>query len=119
MAVQYRSVSAVETGTGTSVVIDVPAGVVAGDMLIAFIALTPQKEVTPPAGWTEIIGVNLDSAPRVVLGYYKLATGAESADYEWTVAESTDYAGHIIAAYSDTGKTLEIASSYEYHYVPL
>ena len=119
MAVQYRSVSAVETGTGTSVVIDKPTGVAAGDMLVAFIAVTPVKEVTPPAGWTEVVAVYDDGGPRVVLGLSKLATGAEPADYEFTLSASTDFSGHIIAVYSDTGSTLEIADSYEVHYVPM
>ncbi len=84
-----------------------PAGVVAGDVLVASITLGGSRTLTPPAGWTlvrsDVEGRNL----RLAI-FAKAATAAEPAAHVWTLSAAVPSVG-IIAAYG--GPSLPVAVS--------
>lgn len=83
MSVALRSQSSPTTSTSTSIVIDMPAGIQAGDYLIAFIHHQDSGSSSDfsASGWSRIgatfIASDVDS--RVTGMYAKVATGSETA----------------------------------------
>ena len=91
----YRS-SASASGApgGTSVVVNAPAGVASGDLLVA--AISTGDTVTPPSGWTQQAFKN----PGTTQYFYVFARSAgasEPATYTFTLATSQSYAVTIAA----------------------
>ncbi len=88
MAVEFRSDAEVINGTaGTSVVVARPAGMEAGDVLVAVIAAVGTPSVSTPDGWT-LLGVQ-DAATSVrAVAYYRVADGSEPASWTWTLGAS-------------------------------
>ena len=85
----------------TGLRINVPAGTVAGDVMVASIAVQPSTIViTPPAGWT-LVRNNTQAAGSSsrMATYYRVATAGEPASYVWTFsgAASTGAAGGIMS----------------------
>jgi hypothetical protein len=79
MAISYRSGN-VGAG-GNSVVITTPAGVVAGDVLVACI-WTDGLNVTPPVGWVDPQTITSGGASGSnVFSFYKVAVAGEPASY--------------------------------------
>lgn len=72
------------TTASTSIAIDRPADVQAGDLLIAFLNVSTASVTTytSPAGWTEVH----DSGQRSIS--YKIATGSEPTSYTFTCGSS-------------------------------
>jgi hypothetical protein len=89
---------AVNSTATNSLAIGRPSGTVAGDVLVACIALNGTKVTSAPAGWTRIGAVETLANPRVY-GYYRVAGSAEPAQYVWTLGSSQSNAGGI-ARYS-------------------
>jgi hypothetical protein len=89
--------------------INVPAGTVANDVMIASIAVQPSTTVvTPPAGWTLIRQMNNASATTNSLYVYRrTATGAEPASYTWTPT-GLSYAAGGIQTFSGVDTTTPI-----------
>ncbi|HKQ26474.1 MAG TPA: DUF6701 domain-containing protein [Burkholderiales bacterium] len=89
--------------------INLPAGVLANDVLIASIGITPSTAViTPPAGWTLVRRDNQAVATANSLAIYqKIATGAEPAFYDFTVA-TTDFAVGGIQAFFNVDTTTPV-----------
>ena len=85
----------------TGLRINVPAGTVAGDVMVASIAAQPSTIViTAPTGWTpvrETAQVTANSSRMAT--YYRVATAAEPASYVWTFsgAASPGATGGIIS----------------------
>ena len=73
--------STFETASGTTAVIPYPAGVVAGELLIAHVMnSTNVLQTTPPSGWTYLtgqVGGSSTSGPSGTI-YYKWAAGGET-----------------------------------------
>lgn len=65
-----------------------PAGLAAGDLLLASVAATPSSvTLTPPPGWTLLRRVVQGSATSSSLStYYRVADGSEPASTTWTLA---------------------------------
>ena len=85
----------------TGLRINVPAGTVAGDVMVASIAVQPSGiAITAPAGWT-LVRNNAQAAGSSsrMATYYRVATAGEPASYLWTFsgAASTGAAGGIIS----------------------
>ena len=91
------SVSTVANATATSsVAIPAPAGVAAGDVLVACLA-TNGGAVSAggvPAGWSPIASVVSVSNPHV-FGFYKVAGVNEPTSYRWTLTASLQNGGGI------------------------
>jgi len=100
MAVQYRSISALRKGDTGTIILAKPAGVVEGDMLIAFISMNANKLITPPAGWINIYNPG-HAYNNAQSGLYKVAGPAEPASYTFTLSGATPNRSRIIAFYSD------------------
>jgi len=79
----------------SSIVIDVPAGVRAGDMLLAALSVRSAPSVNTPAGWT-LLRDDVSSGNLRTALYYRVATGAESASYTWTFSASRRAIGLIV-----------------------
>lgn len=85
----------VEQASGASVAVPVPAGVTAGEFLVAAVATSDNATLTIPSGWTTIPGSDvLDaSGPISCHGYYRVATAAEPASYTWSGITGTRTSG--------------------------
>jgi MSHA biogenesis protein MshQ len=85
----------------SSVTLTAPAGIVTGDLLIAYIAMnTATQDVkTVPSGWTGS-QENSSSPPLAVALYYKVATSADIAGtttYTWALTNSAPSAPTMMA----------------------
>jgi len=97
-AIAYGSV-ATQNATGvpsTTITITKPASTVSGNFLIADITFQGGTTitVTPPAGWTLILRTNNGTSVGTAT-YYKVAGGAEPANYTWTTTSTRQLGGII------------------------
>lgn len=72
------------TDNATSTVVNKPAGVVDGDLMIALLNIGTNSSTTPtpPAGWTAIDNDTHGASPPNTYLYYKVAS-SEGASYSW------------------------------------
>ena len=96
--------------------IAVPAGTLAGDVMIAAIATTPSTGtgITAPAGWTLIKAVNQASGSGSRIStFYRVATATEPASYTWTLTTSHTGAVGGIVSYSgvDNSNPIDVSAS--------
>jgi len=105
----FRAAASAAT-TGSTLTITRPAGVVANDVLIAAIGVTPASAViTPPAGWTLVRRTDHAGPTANSLAVYsKVATGAEPASYGWSVG-TINFAVGGIQAFSGVDSANPIA----------
>lgn len=87
--------------------INVPAGTVEDDVMIASIAARPSTLiVSPPVGWTLIRQVDQPNANSSELNtYYRVATASEPTDYTWTFAGGFTGASGGIVSFSGVDTT--------------
>src|SRR5690606_5709143 len=79
------------------VTVDVPAGVGAGDLMVAFVGLIGVVDVIAPAGWTPI-DTPADAGSNLRIGaYVRTASGSEPADYTWQFGSNRKYCGCMLA----------------------
>ena len=76
--------------------INAPAGIIAGDVLIASISQGALSTVTPPSGWVQRLSTAFNA--RTLITFYKLAGASEPATYTFTLSAAIDGA-HSIAAF--------------------
>jgi hypothetical protein len=96
--------TATSGGAATSLTINKPANVVAGDLLVAQVSTSTAQALTPPSGWalaSNTVGggsLNGSTTTTVVQQniYLKMATASEGASYQWT-GTSAEFAGGILA----------------------
>src|ERR687891_434790 len=103
-AVTYRDAQTATTAGATSLVINVPAGVQANDLLVAHIARTGNAAISTPSGWTVAGGTNNGNFIRQET-YYRVASGSEPASYTWTWTGSQPAAGGMSAYYGVKGSS--------------
>jgi hypothetical protein len=98
-SIAYRSSAASGVASGTlTMAINVPAGTVLNDVMIAAIGVRPNPTttITAPAGWTLLRRIdNTNPTAHSLAIYYKVATAAEPASYSWTFSTSTGASGGI------------------------
>lgn len=85
-----------------SLTINRPAGTVAGDVMIASIAVRPSSVlITPPAGWSAQAATaqNTGNTSRQQI-FYRVAGGAEPASYTWLFESAHTGAAGAIVSYS-------------------
>ena len=84
-------------GTATSLAVNVPAGIVAGDVMLAQVSVRggTGTTISAPSGWTQIVVDNSGTALQQGL-YYKVA-GTEPLSYSWGFSSSQRAAAGIIA----------------------
>jgi len=85
---------------GTSFAVPVPAGVTAGDLLIAQIGYNAAGTITPPAGWN-LIDVTTNPSKPIMQGlYWRAASASEPTHYDFGLSSAKkDTAVGAIAAY--------------------
>lgn len=115
MSIAFRSFESDEQAAVGSLTISVPAGVVSGDLLIAFICHDAVDSITPHADFTEIDYDSVSTAVQCA-SYYRIADGGEDADYTWTFGTTNNASGHIIAI-SKTSGTWTVPTTANYHSV--
>src|ERR687891_1850085 len=103
-AVTYRDAQTATTAGATSLVINVPAGVQANDLLVAHIARTGNAAISTPSGWTVAGGTTNGNFIRQET-YYRVASGSEPASYTWTWTGSQPAAGGMSAYYGVKGSS--------------
>lgn len=99
-------------GPTTSRVVGVPGGVVAGDLMLAQIAVRGGSGVTitPPIGWTAILVGTHGTDLRQGL-YYRIASAAEPGSYTFAFSSSQRSTGAIVAYRGVDGAAAIHASS--------
>ena len=110
--INRRSTSTVVNSTATSTVtVPKPPGTVAGDVLVACVALNGSSVASAgaPSGWSTIASVTSITNPHV-FGYYKVAGSLEPADYSWKLASSTPN-GAGVAGYSGVSNITPLDAS--------
>lgn len=93
----FRS-SQIGSVNGTPLVINAPAGIVAGDFLLAIITSNYNGATyTPPAGWTQLGAVQGIATPegQSAAVFWKVAGGSEPGSYTWTPDTSSQHGGAI------------------------
>jgi acid phosphatase type 7 len=107
--ISLRGASSAVNPTATSLVLPAPAGVQAGDVMIAQVDVRGGPTITPPAGWSTI---RVDSNPTQMkaAAYYRVATASEPSSYTWTFSTSQAASGGI-AAYVGVNTSTPIDTS--------
>src|SRR4051812_7446283 len=95
----FRSASSNQNAAGsTSLAITKPAGVVAGDVMIAAVGANGNTAITAPAGWSSV-GL-YDAAAWSNTGWiqvlFKIAGSSEPASYSWALGTTRPAAGTIV-----------------------
>jgi len=89
--------SITQTGSGTTITLNKPAGTQAGDLLVAFYTSDAHPASwTPESGWTEII----DTVPEGLVttgSSYKVATSSEPSTYTFTCSGGASASGVVVA----------------------
>lgn len=70
--------------TTQSLTINIPTGVISGDVLVASIFVNDQDDAITATGWTSIISTT--STNREVESFYKVATGSEPSNYTFSIS---------------------------------
>jgi hypothetical protein len=90
--------------TGSNaVIISKPAGTVAGNVLVASLALNGSLVTSAPAGWVQITAITSIPNPRLY-AYYRVADASEPATYTWTLSAAVAHSGGI-ARYTGVSNT--------------
>ena len=106
-------------GAGSPLTINVPAGTVANDVMIASITMRPCSNssggactttINEPSGWTQV-GTTIDQTTGAGTGgfghrlamYRRIASGAEPASYTWSFGGTPVHAGAAGAILSFSG----------------
>ena len=93
--IAFRAASSAQNPTGTTLTINRPAGVVAGDVMVAGVGIRGAPTVTPPAGWT-LIRRDAAGTDTTQALYSRVVTGGEPASYVWSFSSSVPAAGGIV-----------------------
>jgi hypothetical protein len=90
--------TAVNTTASAVLVIDKPAGTIAGDVLVASLAINGPGVWSAPPGWVQMAAVTTAVNPKLY-AYYRVASTAEPAGYSWSLNGPAASSGGI-ARYS-------------------
>src|SRR5262245_33776124 len=114
----YVNAATASTGaSSTSLTLARPAGVQAGDLLVAAFSARSGLEtsITNPAGWTQIRRDLCEGPQQTTLTQpllYRVATGAEPLAYTWSFGRSVSAAGEVVAFRGASGTVLAHSGRY-------
>jgi MSHA biogenesis protein MshQ len=96
LGITFRSAASASAASG-NLVVNVPSGTVASDVMVASIAVRPNTAtITAPAGWTlQRRTDNANATASSLAVYYRVAGAGEPASYTWTLSANTGSAGGI------------------------
>ncbi len=101
------------TSAGSSLTLQRPSGVSAGDAMVAVVAarFDDSKSMSAPAGWSQVRrDSNSDGASLTQVVFVRVATSSEPGSWTWTLPTSTASAGAILG-YRGTDAANPIAGS--------
>jgi hypothetical protein len=104
--ITFRSATSAQNPTATTLTINTPAGVQAGDVMVAGIGIRGAPTVATPAGWT-LIRTDAAGTYTTQALYYRVATATEPASYTWSFSGSVPAAGGI-SAYQGVNTTAPV-----------
>lgn len=114
MAIAYRSKLETDNTTATrSPVINKPAGVVEGDVMLMFLVTNSTTTVAagPIAGWEKVLDWNASTDATTTL-WWKVATGSNGASWTMTnIFSATQRCDAVVIVYSGTEQTAPIHKS--------
>lgn len=98
--IRLVGVSTADTGNKGSfrLTVNPPAGIVAGDVLLAIVSSDYAHAGPVPAGWTLVRQDLRSGEDLAVQSYYRVATGSERASTTWTLVSSLHPASKGLAA---------------------
>ncbi|MFM2106097.1 MAG: hypothetical protein RL338_1129 [Chloroflexota bacterium] len=115
VSVGFRSAAAGNTGSkaGTSLAIAAPAGIAAGDVLVAAVTIASSSiSIAPPAGWTRLgSDVVSTTAPLTQGLFWRTAPAGALGSSTWTFSGAVKGSGVIIAL---TGASSELPTADAY-----
>lgn len=112
MAIAFRAAATgTRGGAASPCTVNVPAGVVNGDVMVAVVMAGGANTLTPPAGWTQL-DVAFSLGPSIG-SWYRVAS-SEPASYNWTYSGSLNVTG-IISAYSGVDTTTPVPQHSAWH----
>src|SRR4051812_27144844 len=93
-SVEYRSRTTASVSAWTSIDVDRPASLAAGDVLVALVAprLNTGEAITPPAGWSVVRRVGTapgDAHPLTQAAYVRIVRATEPSSYRFSFARKT------------------------------
>src|SRR4051794_3691332 len=93
----FRSASSNENGAGSaSLALNVPSGVVAGDVMVATIDADGAGSIAVPSGWSATGLFNGVSQFGWGQGVFRVATSGEPASYTWALGSTRKAVGTIV-----------------------
>jgi hypothetical protein len=95
-SILFRSASFAANSVGNNVVIPTPAGVQAGQVMIAVLDVKAAPTVTTPQGWTLVSTTPNGSNFKQVV-YSRVVTASEPVSTTWTINENRAISGGIVA----------------------
>jgi hypothetical protein len=90
------SSSAAQTPGAASIDLDRPAGVRAGDLLVAAVETRGQPSITAPDGWQRVRTDDADSTVTLAT-YVRVAGENEPSNYRWVVSRTSAIAAIMVA----------------------
>jgi hypothetical protein len=105
-AIAFRAATSAKT-TNKKLTISKPAGLAAGDVMLASIAVASNATATAPTGWTQIGTLTSGSMRQTI--YWHVAVASEPASYTWSFSSNQNAVGGIVA-YSGAATTSPITS---------
>lgn len=101
--IAFRAASVAQVGSGTSLVVSRPAGLTAGDVVIATVSSRGNPTITAPAGWNPVVTTTNSTTMRQAV-YWRAAGASEPATWTFTLS-SAKAAVVQLAAYSGVSTT--------------
>ena len=105
-SVGFRSASTTQVGASTSLVVDKPAGLASGDVMIATVSSRGKPTITPPAGWTLVTSTDNGNTMRQAV-YWRAAGASEPATSTFTLSQAKAAVVQV-AAYSGVSTTAPV-----------
>ncbi len=97
---------------GTTTPINLPAGISAGELLIAFVASKAGTGEAQIAGWTRFLDARLaQGSTATIHGFWRVADGSESATVDLTTTTSTRVAAVVYRTDASTSTPPEAATA--------
>ena len=106
--VAFRSASVAQVGAGTALVVAKPAGITAGDVMIATVSSRGKPAVTAPAGWNLVVSTDNSTTMRQAV-YWRAAGASEPATWTFTLSQAKAAVVQV-AAYSGVSTTSPVRS---------
>lgn len=100
----YGVIFALRPAATSPLTINKPAGTVTGDVMLASVSVTPSTvTITPPVGWTQIVGspvIQNNVTSSRLATFYRIAGVGEPASFTWTLTGAHSGAAGGILSFS-------------------